>query len=126
MITEMILTRFLGGKMSKPNHLATHSERIIGKNALPRTLITHHDTHQKLTEQFRTLLKNELGENTNLCTVAHFAQDELVISVRSPTLVNHLTYLHDHLKQKLSTYEPFTSLNKIHWIYLSDSFSSVA
>lgn len=119
MITEMILTRFLGGKMSKPNHLATYSERIIGKNALPRPLITHHDTHQKLTEHFRQLLHSELGDNVNLCTIAHFAQGELVVSVSSPTLVNHLTYLHDHLRQYLSAYEPFTSLSKIHWIYLN-------
>lgn len=106
--------------MSKPNHLATYSERIIGKNALPRTLITHHDTHQKLTEQFRTLLKSELGENANLCTVARFAQGELVISVGSLTLTNQLIHLHDHLRQHLSASEPFTSLVKIHWIYLQD------
>lgn len=100
------------------NHLANHHERILSKNALPHNLGDYHRHHQALTVNLQTILAPSLGEGAKLCTVARFHQGELVLSVASQTLANHLRLLHDNLVQTLNAHEPFLSLTKIHAVYL--------
>lgn len=103
---------------TKPNHLATREERLMPATTLPKPLLEYFAYHQALTEDFCATLKTLLGDGVALCTVVRLHQNELIISVSSQTLANHLKYLNETILATLHLHPKFASVQVLQVVYL--------
>lgn len=97
------------------NHLGSTTERLKAQNNLPKKLLAYQTKNSQLTDLFRqTLGEITTQEMATFCQVVRYADGQLIVATSNATLVNHLRYLSQTLKETLKQHHPvFCDLHNI-------------
>lgn len=103
--------------IKQTNHLASQSERLKVRNALPKNLLKILQHQENLTKQLQEVLVLFVNApSASHCQVVRYHQGKLVIATNLATLSNHLLAIKPLLIEALQTKPSFKTLSEITFV----------